>query len=705
DGNIVVSKTADSDDVTFDLADNVTIGDSLTVEGDTIIEGGTTIEGDTHLGDNFEVVNNEAHYDGPITEENHVVNKKYVDESGDELVTEGLNFSGNEGETVHRDLGETLAVTGEATADGNYSGANLKTVTDPESGEIALQMSDQPQFGDVTINEGDSGKVTGVADGDINENSTDAVNGSQLWKTEQELKKGQVHYYSVNDGGEPQGNYENDGATGLDAMAAGVDAASSGDRGVAVGANAKVSHDNSVALGADASTAPTVATTVESANAAMGGNFYGIGTSFAGTAPVGTVSIGQPGRERTITNVAAGRVSSHSTDAINGSQLYATNQIVGGIDDRVTNVEGDVENLGGRMTNVEGDVTHLDDRVSNVEGDVTHIGDDLADLDDRAVKYDTDGDTVNYDSITLAGNDGTTITNVADGDVSASSSDAVNGSQLWEVQEQLTTINEGGSQYFKANSEADAADAQGAESVAMGPESVAQGDHSVAAGDGAVAESEGGVALGAGSQATREGMDGAEEAFSNESVASTQGAVSVGSEGGERQITHVAGGTEATDAVNVRQLEAVQASSVGYDHNEDGSVDYSSVTLGQEGAPTQIHNVAPGEAPTDAANVGQLDELNKQFQQQIGGLNSRVKDVHDQANAGTASAIAAASVPQSNMAGKSMVSAGAGTYNGESAVSVGVSRLSENGRWAVKLNATGDSQGNFGAGVGAGFHW
>ncbi|MDT8894754.1 ESPR-type extended signal peptide-containing protein, partial [Halomonas sp. I1] len=173
DGNLAISQVTNNgrEEVTFDLADNVTIGDSLTVEGDT------TVNGDTYLGDNFEVVNNEAHYDGPITEDTHVVNKKYVDDSGDELIAEGLNFSGNEGETVHRDLGETLAVTGEATAGDTYSGANLKTVTDPATGEIALQMSDQPQFGDVTINEGDSGKITGLAPG---EDGTDAVNVDQL---------------------------------------------------------------------------------------------------------------------------------------------------------------------------------------------------------------------------------------------------------------------------------------------------------------------------------------------------------------------------------------------------------------------------------------------------------------------------------------------------------------------------------------------
>jgi autotransporter adhesin len=74
----------------------------------------------------------------------------------------------------------------------------------------------------------------------------------------------------------------------------------------------------------------------------------------------------------------------------------------------------------------------------------------------------------------------------------------------------------------------------------------------------------GGVALGQNSVANRAGMNGQAEQFSGVSVASTQAAVSVGAAGGERQITNVAGGTQATDAVNVRQLQAVQTQSTQY---------------------------------------------------------------------------------------------------------------------------------------------
>ncbi|MGY4879743.1 hypothetical protein ACLUEY_17930, partial [Vreelandella aquamarina] len=68
----------------------------------------------------------------------------------------GMRFTGNDATAgdVQRNLGETLAITGEATAAGTYSGTNLRTVTDPASGAIKLEMADSPQFGNVTINEG-----------------------------------------------------------------------------------------------------------------------------------------------------------------------------------------------------------------------------------------------------------------------------------------------------------------------------------------------------------------------------------------------------------------------------------------------------------------------------------------------------------------------------------------------------------------------
>jgi autotransporter adhesin len=109
-------------------------------------------------------------------------------------------------------------------------------------------------------------------------------------------------------------------ASGTSSLAAGLGSAATGQGAVALGQGAQANNANDVALGSGSVTQAAVATT--------GTDIQGQHYSFAGTAPVGTVSVGAAGAERTITNVAAGRISASSTDAINGSQLYATNQAI-----------------------------------------------------------------------------------------------------------------------------------------------------------------------------------------------------------------------------------------------------------------------------------------------------------------------------------------------------------------------------------------
>ncbi|MFU1519505.1 YadA-like family protein [Vreelandella alkaliphila] len=674
---------------TFISNEGITLGDTI-INGTHISSNNLTVTGETKLGDNF-FANNDGNvtYTGDITEGTHIVNKDYVDGAGDQLIANNpLTFGANEGEDTERRLGDRLDIVGEADEEGN---SNIITkLTDEQTLELAL--NDDLKVGNsIAVGEGgptisgdgiDMGdnKITNVTDGDVSADSKDAINGSQLYQLESIVTNvtGDVsNEYVTNNGRGIRYVRTNDSglavsdafAKGQGSTAVGYEAVASADRALAMGYDAIASHQGSVALGEGARTAAAVGT----ASVEIAGQTY----QFAGTSPVATVSVGSVGAERTVTNVAAGRISAESTDAINGSQLHATNQAVGALDNRVTTVEGDISNI----TN------------------------DLADLDDRAVKYDRNDDgSVDYNTITLEGDGGTKITNVAPGDIAQNSSDAVNGSQLWDVQNQITNIEQGGSKYFRANSDGPAADPQGADSIAMGPSSVAAGDRSVASGAGAQANADGSVALGADSVADREGMNGERERFSNESVASTQGAVSVGSEGNERQITNVAGGTRDTDAVNVRQLDAVQRGAVNYDRDEDGNVDYSTITLkGDEG--TTITNVAPGVNETDAVNVGQMNELGRRFENEIVNVHGRIDSVERNANAGSASAIAASTVPQAWMPGKSMIGVGAGTYGGESAVSVGISRLSDNGRWVIQGKVTGDSQSNFGAGIGAGWHW
>ncbi|MDO4426849.1 MAG: YadA-like family protein [Moraxella sp.] len=86
-------------------------------------------------------------------------------------------------------------------------------------------------------------------------------------------------------------------------------------------------------------------------------------------------------------------------------------------------------------------------------------------------------------------------------------------------------------------------------------------------------------------------------------------------------------------------------------------------------------------------------------------IHKRIDDVEDDANAGVSSAMAMAALPQAYLPGKSMLTGGMATYNGEGAVAVGLSKLSDNGRWVLKISGSADTQGNAGAAVGAGFHF
>jgi autotransporter adhesin len=185
--------------------------------------------------------------------------------------------------------------------------------------------------------------------------------------------------------------------------------------------------------------------------------------------------------------------------------------------------------------------------------------------------------------------------------------------------------------------------------------------------------------------------------------------VAVGSTGNERQITHVAAGTTGTDAVNVNQLNAAQASTVRYDINANGTTNYSSVSLGQGNTPAVVHNVAAGSADTDAANVGQVTQAmnwaKSYTDQQFGSINRQINDIGNRANAGIASAMAAAGLPQAYEPGKSMAAVAAGSFHGESSLAVGVSMISEGGRWVYKLTGSTNTRGDAGVSMGAGLQW
>jgi autotransporter adhesin len=287
----------------------------------------------------------------------------------------------------------------------------------------------------------------------------------------------------------------------------------------------------------------------------------------------------------------------------------------------------------------------------------------------------------------------------------------------------------------------DGATAIGANNVSNGTGSVAIGIHNDAEGTGSVAlgqnatagtagQNTGNVAIGNGTTATTNagdvalGSGSATGSVTNTKTSSVNGitygpyagtdatsTVSIGNAatGMVRTLTNVAAGqvtAASTDAVNGSQLYALQEGAVQYDRNSDGSVNYSSVTLGNNTTQTQIHNLANGTATNDAVNLGQLragvqeaenwakDYTDRQFQI----LNQR-------ANAGIAASMAMAGLPQAYQPHQRSVAVAMGGFHGEAGIAIGVSTISESGRWVYKLNVSDNSRGDAGVSVGAAMVW
>ncbi|MFM0340498.1 YadA-like family protein [Paraburkholderia fungorum] len=252
------------------------------------------------------------------------------------------------------------------------------------------------------------------------------------------------------------------------------------------------------------------------------------------------INLAGTGGNRVVTGVASGAVQAASTDAINGSQLYAhaasTAVALGG--GSTVNPDGSVSapsysvggtvvnNVGSAITNLDGRVTQNTSDIAGLQTTIGNISGSVA----NAVQYDSSA----HNKVTLGGTAANTpkvtLTNLQEGEVSASSSDAVTGAQLWNTNQLIGNLNQTvrnnqvtGSAYVAVNSAGNAAQANGNQSVAIGGGAKAGATNSVAIGEG--------------------------------SVADQANTVSIGSAGNERRITNVAPGQAPGDAVNMQQFQ------------------------------------------------------------------------------------------------------------------------------------------------------
>lgn len=250
----------------------------------------------------------------------------------------------------------------------------------------------------------------------------------------------------------------------------------------------------------------------------------------------------------------------------------------------------------------------------------------------------------------------------------------------------------------------DKAQATGNQSIAIGTGNVVTGKHSGAIGDPSIIKTDNSYSVGNNNQftdATQTDVFGVGNNItvteSNSVALGSNSAISAGKEAGTqaKKSDGTAGATTTAGATGTVKGFA-------------GQTAVGAVSVGASGAERRIQNVAAGEVSatsTDAVNGSQLYKATQGIANATNELGHRIHQNENKANAGISSAMAMASMPQAYIPGRSMVTGGIATYNGQGAVAVGLSKLSDNGQWIFKINGSADTQGNAGAAVGAGFHW
>ncbi|QLT17643.1 YadA-like family protein [Escherichia coli] len=595
--------------------------------------------------------------------------------------------------------------------------------------------------------DGNASKITNVAAGDLSTTSTDAVNGSQLnatnilvtqnsqminqlagntSETYIEENGAGINYVRTNDSGLA---FNDASAAGIGSTAVGYNSVADGDNSVAIGHGSNSIVETSIALGSESVSSRVIVKGSRNTSVSEEGVVIGYDTTDGEL--LGALSIGDDGKYRQIINVADG---SEAHDAVTVRQLQNAIGAVATTPTKYYHANSTAEDslaVGedslamGAKTIVNGNAgigiglntLVLADAINGIAIGSTaranHANSIAMGNGSQTTRgaqtgytaYNMDAPQNSVGEFSVGSEDGQRqITNVAAG---SADTDAVNVGQLKVTDERvaqntqsITNLNNqvtnldtrvaniengigdivttGSTKYFKTNTDGVDANAQGKDSVAIGSGSIAAADNSVALGTG--------------------------------SVANEENTISVGSSTNQRRITNVAAGVNATDAVNVSQLKSSEAGGVRYDTKADGSVDYSNITLGGgNGGTTRISNVSAGVNNNDAVNYAQLkqsvQETKQYTDQRMVEMDNKLSKTESKLSGGIASAMAMTGLPQAYTPGASMASIGGGTYNGESAVALGVSMVSANGRWVYKLQGSTNSQGEYSAALGAGIQW
>ncbi|WP_318654214.1 YadA-like family protein [Burkholderia cepacia] len=350
-----------------------------------------------------------------------------------------------------------------------------------------------------------------------------------------------------------------------------------------------------------------------------------------------------------------------------------------------------------------------------------------------AVTYDSG---LNFDTVTFAGTFGTKLQRVAAGEISATSMDAINGSQLFDLQEQFAKqYGELSGQFGDLSNRFDdlsdrlgeletnpgtggpgtgggstvvgeGAVASGENSSAIGDSALASGENSSAVGQGAVASGSNGSAIGQGSTAS-----------GSNSSAVGQGAVASGNNGSAIGQGSVASGENGTALGQGAVASGKDSTALGQGASATGS---GSVAIGQGSVATEANtvsfgdgtaegnrrlvNIADGINASDAATKGQLDRAMESVDQRFNDTNRAINDVAKNAYAGIAAAMAMPNMTPSQP-GKTVVAVGAANFKSGSAIAAGATYRSRNGSWLVNGATSITSVGDVGVRAQVGYEF
>ncbi|WP_029374372.1 YadA-like family protein, partial [Psychrobacter sp. TB2] len=688
-------------------------------------------------------------------------------------INQGLDFGGDSGTDVNRKLGQKLIVKGDDTINADPATKNISVTADGDD-TLNIRLDKDINLGNtgsvttgntqvnnagVTLYNGDNdqvaltnnglnngnNKITNVADGLLDASSKDAVNGSQLFKTNNEIAKG----IKIGDG-----NSAND-----QQFALGDTINVTGDSNLTTVASAtgvQVKLNNQLDLGDDGS--------IQIGNSIMsdaGFTFVGNGVNRM----VSQVSLSSRGLDNggnTIRNVGEGVLN---TDAVNVGQLkdvaIALDQGWGlsAQGDSATMVkQGSAVDMNSKDGNIKVTRTLVNGGLARQAGRAAGANDISFDLNrDIAVDSLQTGDsTLTSDGLTIAGGPSVTksginaadtkITNVMNGDVSESSQDAINGGQLYAQGSGISSIIGGDTVYNPVDGSFTNNNIGG-----TGENSIDGAIASIKRGEIIINENiqtnttniesnttkidanaadimtnttnietnttnikvnkdkiDAGLNFGADSGANINKPVGDDSVLSfkggNNITTTAQGSSITFDLNGNINMDSVTTGNTVINSSGVTIQDGPSMTAAGI-YTGDSETAPSMTTDGINAAGTKVTNVADGMAPRDAVNFGQLDAVTRGLGDSINELGYRVDDVEDEANAGISAAMAMSSMPQSFLPGKSLVGGGVATYNGESAVAIGLSKVSDDGRWIMKISGTADTQGNAGGAIGAGFHF